>query len=76
MWTSLAPRPIIALRATEIVVLPTAAGEEETVMPTAPSHALLALNALIDELDTLRANQARISALDADPSPRITDARS
>ena len=45
-------------------------------MPTAPSHALLALNALIDELDTLRANQARISALDADPSPRIADARS
>jgi len=45
-------------------------------MPTAPSHALLALNALIDELDTLRVHQARLAEIDADVSPRVADARS
>lgn len=45
-------------------------------MPAAPSHALLALNALIDELDTLRARQARIAELESDVSPRVADARS
>jgi hypothetical protein len=58
------------------VVLPTATREEETVMPTAPSHALLALNALIDELDTLRTNQARIAELETEVSRTVADARS
>jgi hypothetical protein len=44
-------------------------------MLAALSHALLALNALIEELDTLCAHQARMSALDAHPSPRVEDAR-
>jgi hypothetical protein len=58
------------------VVLPAATREEETVMPAATSHALLALNALIDELDTLGSHQARIGALDVDVSPTVVDARS
>lgn len=45
-------------------------------MPAAPIHALLALSALIDELDTLRTRQARIAELEADVSPRVADARS
>lgn len=44
-------------------------------MPAAPSHALLALNALIGELDTLRANQRRADALRAELSPRVANAR-
>ncbi len=44
-------------------------------MPAAPSHALLALNALIDELDTLRSHRARIAELDTDVSPLVADAR-
>ena len=44
-------------------------------MSTALSHALLALNALIDELDTLRLHHARIADLDADVSPIVADAR-
>jgi hypothetical protein len=58
------------------VVLPNHAREEEPVMPAAPIHALLALSALIDELDTLRTRQARIAELEADVSPRVADARS
>jgi hypothetical protein len=45
-------------------------------MPAVPSHALLALNALIDELDTLRAHQARIRVLGTDVSPSVAVARS
>ena len=45
-------------------------------MPAASEHALLALNALIDELDTLRAHQARIAQLETKISPRVADARS
>lgn len=45
-------------------------------MPAAPSHALLALNAFIDELDAVRANQARIAQLEPSVSPRVADARS
>jgi hypothetical protein len=45
-------------------------------MPAAPSHALLALNALIDELETLRTDEARIRELETDLSPHIADARS
>jgi hypothetical protein len=44
-------------------------------MPAAPSHALLALNALIAELDTLRGHQARIDALDTDVSANVAVAR-
>jgi hypothetical protein len=44
-------------------------------MPAAPSHALLALNALIDELETLRTHQARISGLETDVSALVADAR-
>jgi hypothetical protein len=45
-------------------------------MPAASEHALLALNALIDELDTLRTHQARIAQLETEISPRVADARS
>jgi hypothetical protein len=45
-------------------------------MLTGPSHAMLALNALIDELDTLRSHRARIAQLDTEISPRVADARS
>jgi hypothetical protein len=45
-------------------------------MPAASEHALLALNALIDELDTLRSHQARIAQLQTDISPRVVNARS
>ena len=45
-------------------------------MPAAPSHAMLALNALIDELDTLRTHQPRIAELESDVSPSVADARS
>jgi hypothetical protein len=45
-------------------------------MPAVPSHALLALNALIDELDTLRAHRARIRVLGTDVSPSVAVARS
>ena len=45
-------------------------------MPAATSHTLLALNALIDELDTLRTDQARIVLLESGESPRVADARS
>jgi hypothetical protein len=45
-------------------------------MPAASEHALLALNALIDELDTLRSHQARIAQLETEISPRVADARS
>jgi hypothetical protein len=45
-------------------------------MPAAPSHALLALNALIAELDTLRAHRARFDGLGTDVSPRVAVARS
>jgi hypothetical protein len=45
-------------------------------MPTGPSHAMLALNALIDELETLRGHRARIAQLDTEISPRVADARS
>jgi hypothetical protein len=45
-------------------------------MPAASEHALLALNALIDELDTLRTHQARIAQLESEISPRVADARS
>ena len=44
-------------------------------MPAASEHALLALNALIEELDVLRSHHARIAQLDTDVSPRITNAR-
>ena len=46
-------------------------------MPAVQSQtrALLAVNALIDELDTLRAHQERIDALDADLDPRVAAAR-
>lgn len=44
-------------------------------MPTGPSHAMLALNALIDELDTLRTHRARIAQLDSEISPHVVDAR-
>jgi hypothetical protein len=45
-------------------------------MPAAPSHALLALNALLDELDTLRTHESRIAALEADVRADVADARS
>ena len=45
-------------------------------MPAASEHALLALNALIDELDTLRSHQARIAQLETEISPRVANARS
>jgi hypothetical protein len=45
-------------------------------MPTGPSHAMLALNALIEELETLRSHRARIAQLDTEISPRVADARS
>lgn len=46
-------------------------------MPAAPSHALLALQALISELDALRADRALpIAEPDAEASTRITSARS
>lgn len=45
-------------------------------MPAAPSHAMLALSALIDELDTLRTHQPRIAELESDVSPSVADARS
>jgi hypothetical protein len=45
-------------------------------MPTGPSHTMLALNALIEELDTLRSHRARIAQLNTDISPRVADARS
>ncbi len=45
-------------------------------MPAAPSHALLALNALLDELDTLHAHESRIAALETDVTPSVADARS
>ena len=38
-------------------------------MPAASEHAVLALNALIDELDTLRSHQARIAQLETDDQP-------
>ena len=44
-------------------------------MPAETSHALLALNALIGELDTLRANRRRMDELDAKLSPRVASAR-
>ena len=44
-------------------------------MPAAPNHALLALNALIDELDTLSAHKERIDALEPELDPRVADAR-
>ena len=45
-------------------------------MPAATSHALLALNALIAELGTLRAHHARIGNLDTGLTPSVADARS
>jgi hypothetical protein len=51
---------------------PEACQEENAVMPAAPSHALLALNALIDELDTLRRPQLdRLGDLEADATERV-----
>jgi hypothetical protein len=44
-------------------------------MPAAQSHDLLALNALIDELDVLRTHRARMAELDAEVSPRVAEAR-
>ena len=44
-------------------------------MPAVQSHALLALNALIEELDTLLAHKERIDALDPELDPRVADAR-
>ena len=46
-------------------------------MPAAPSHALLALHALISELDALRADRALpVADPDTDAGTRITTARS
>ena len=45
-------------------------------MPAAQSHALMALNALIDELDTLPVRPGRTDEPEMDLSPRVTDARS
>jgi hypothetical protein len=45
-------------------------------MPAASEHALLALNALIDELDTLRNHHARIAQLETEISPHVANARS
>jgi hypothetical protein len=57
--------------------MPSTTSEEESrTMPAASEHALLALNALIDELDTLRTHQARIAQLETEISPRVADARS
>jgi hypothetical protein len=56
--------------------MPSTSREEgNRTMPTGPSHAMLALNALIDELDTLGTHRARIAQLDPDISPRVADAR-
>lgn len=44
-------------------------------MPAAPSHGLLALNALIDELDTLRTRRARIGELETDVGAPVAEAR-
>jgi hypothetical protein len=57
--------------------MPCTTSEEECRnMPAASEHAVLALNALIDELDTLRSHKARIAQLDTEISPRVADARS
>ena len=45
-------------------------------MPTDQSHAMLALNALIEELETLRTHKGRIAQLETAISPRVADARS
>jgi hypothetical protein len=45
-------------------------------MPTGHNHAMLALNALIEELETLRSHRARIAQLETEISPRVADARS
>jgi hypothetical protein len=45
-------------------------------MPAAPSHTLLALNALLEELDTLPPDQQRIVVLRTDLSPQGASARS
>ena len=45
-------------------------------MPTAPSHALLALNALIDELDALPVRPGQADEPETDLSPHVADARS
>ena len=45
-------------------------------MPAASSHAMLALNALIDELDSLRSYRARFDTLDGDLSASVAKARS
>ena len=45
-------------------------------MPASAEHAVLALNALIEELDLLRSHQARIAQLTTELSPRVADARS
>ena len=45
-------------------------------MPAAPSHALLALNALLGELETLRADQPRMARIGSALSPRVESARS
>jgi hypothetical protein len=45
-------------------------------MPAAPSHTLLALNALIDELDTLSPHEARINGLENGVSAQVAEARS
>jgi hypothetical protein len=45
-------------------------------MSASAEHAVLALNALIEELDLLRSHQARIAQLTTEVSPRIADARS
>ena len=46
------------------------------VMPATPSHAMLALNALIEELDLLRLHRGRVRTLEADVSASVADARS
>jgi hypothetical protein len=56
--------------------MPPAAREKESVMPAAPSHALLALHALIDELDIMRTHPiARIGEPAAEASTRVANAR-
>ena len=45
-------------------------------MPAAQSHALMALNALIDELDTLPVRPGQADEPEMDLSPRVADARS
>lgn len=56
-------------------MLPGAVHEETSVVFAAPRHAILALGALIEELDSPRLRQRSTHALEADIGGSIADAR-